>query len=71
MPANEELQPTVLLPKDKFVELNTIAADSELAAYLDAIATDNVIIENILKITGKENLQYRDGQILVPEDEEI
>jgi len=77
MPPNEEPTPTVLLPQEKFVELDSIAADSEIAAYLDAIATDNEILERIREIeqenseNEKGDLQYKEGWIIVPEDNDV
>jgi len=45
MPLDKDPKPITLLPQDKFVELDIIAADSEITTYLDAIATDNEILE--------------------------
>ena len=64
MPPNEEPKPEVLLPLDKFVELDMIAADNEITTYLDAITTDNEILERIQKIMHDnpemKELQYED-----------
>ena len=70
MPLNEEPKPMILLPPDKFVELNIIAADDEITIYLDAIATDNEILERIQNIVPKD-LLYKEGRIVVPEDNDI
>ena len=70
MPPNKDPKPMTLLPLDKFVELDIIAADNEITTYLDAIATDNEILEWIQNIIPND-LQYKEGRILVPEDNDI
>ncbi len=70
MPLDEDPKPITLLPQDKFVELNIITANSEITTYLNAIATDNKILERIQKVIP-DDLQYKEGQILVPENEDI
>ena len=70
MPLNEDPKPMILLPLDKFVELDIIAADDEITIYLDAITTNNKILEWIQNIIPKD-LQYKEGRILVPEDNNI
>jgi len=77
MPPNENPTPTTLLPREKFVELDLIAADDEITIYLDAIATDSEILEKIREIeqnkleNEKNNIQYREGRVVVPENDNI
>ena len=59
-----------LFPKEKFVELDLIAADSKTSAFLDAIATDQEIMEQILRNTMTP-AQYDEGRIVVPADDKI
>ena len=71
---DEDPKPTTLFPPGKFVELNHIAADSEITVFFDAIATDKEILDQItwkLKIDWEEDLPCKEGQILVPEDDNI
>jgi len=77
MPPNEDPTPTMLLPQEKFVELDSIMVDDKITIYLDAIATDNEILEKIReieqKISGSEmnKLHYKEGQVVVPENDDI
>ena len=70
MPSDEDLKPIMLLSQDKFVELNIISANSEITAYLDAVTTDNKILERIQQITSN-NVQYKEGWLLVPDNDDI
>lgn len=67
MPLNKDPKPITLLLADKFVELNIISANDEITIYLDTIATNNEILEWIEEAVSND-LQYKDRQILVPED---
>ena len=60
----------MLLSQDKFIELDIIATDSEITAYLDTVTTDNKILERIQQITSN-NVQYKEGQVLVPDNDNI
>ena len=59
-----------LFPKEKFVALDTIAADSRTSVFLDAIATDQEILEQILRDTTTPT-QYNEGWMVVPADDKI
>jgi len=48
----------------KFVELNHITANSKITAFLDTIATDKEILDQIIKklnIDHEENLPRKEG----------
>jgi len=71
---DKDPKPTTLFAPGKFIELNHIAADSEITVFLDAITMDQEILEQItrkLEINGEENLPHKEGRILVPEDDNI
>ena len=72
MPPNEESKPIVVLPSEKFIELDMIAADSDITTYLDAIATNSEILDKILQTAIPNNeLRYKEGRVIVPNDEGI
>jgi len=77
MPPNKDPPSTTLLPQEKFVELDLIAADDEITIYLDAIATDSEILEKIQEIeqnklgNERNDIQYREGRVVVPENDDI
>jgi len=54
----------MLFTPRKFVELNHIAVDSEITAFLDAIAMDKEILDQItrkLKVNQEEDLPRKEG----------
>ena len=70
MPSDKDLKPIMLLSQDKFIELDIIATNSEITAYLDTVTTDNKILERIQQITSND-VQYKEGQVLVPDNNDI
>lgn len=68
--ANEANREETLFPKEKFIELDLIAADSQTLAFLDAITMDQEIMEQIIK-NSQTPAQYKEGQIIIPPNNEI
>lgn len=67
----EELEKMgTLFLKEKFVELNLIAADSNVLVFLDTIATDQEIMEQIMR-NMQAPAQYNKGRIVVPAEDRI
>jgi hypothetical protein len=62
--------PQTLLSPQQFVELNLIAVDSMTAAFLDAIATDSKILDEIRQ-ASVEAEPTKDGRAVVPDVPEI
>ena len=70
MPSDEDLKLITLLSQDKFIELDIIATDCKITAYLDAVTTDNKILERIQQIMSND-VQYKEGRVLVPDNDDI
>ena len=59
-----------LFPKEKFIELDLIAADSLTSAFLNVIMTDQEIMEQIIR-SLQTLAQYDEGWIVVPANNKI
>ena len=59
-----------LFPSERYVELDVIAADSRTSAFLDALTTNQEIME-LINETGNGQTQYDDRCITVPDNNDI